>query len=106
MRTEPIESYERIYAQRHNIPVEWIRKSERLALAAFLEYQVGVHVLSVPNARRIYVAQYPDSNRLPVPKTIKDMLWNTTTQDDRYALGSVINMIKPYDDSIREVKPL
>ena len=98
-------NYEKVYAQRHNIPEHWIRVNPRLQLAAFLEWQIATEVLSVSDARRRYVKEYPESNRLAVPKTtIHEDGFHY--QDHRYALGSVLNLIRPYVDSIREVNGL
>lgn len=101
---DPFKDYEKAYATRHKIPTHWIRQNERLMLACFLEWQVATHVLSLPDARRMYCNEYPDANRLAVGKTVINPSRGTVVQDHNYALGSVLQMIQPYDDSIREVK--
>ena len=110
MKTQYILStYDYEYAKHHDIPVEWIPKSERLQLASYLEYLVSDQTLTLPDARRRYVQEYPESNRLDVPKTIyfwKDGVY-TYKHDWTYAKGSVLSMIAPYEDEkrspIREV---
>lgn len=100
-----VDNYQKIYAERHKIPLHLIMESERLQLASFLEYQVAMHILSLPDARRRYCKEYPEANRINVPITRmngKGELY----QDEKYALGSVLSMILPYDDSIREVKKI
>lgn len=92
--------YQLDYAKRHNIPAHWITENERLELAAFLEQLVSTQTLSLTEARRRYVNNYPDSNRLPVPKYIYDRKENTYFIDHNYALGSVLNMIQPMNDCI------
>lgn len=100
-----LDNYQKIYAQRHNIPVHWIKDNERLQLAAFLEYQVALHIFSLPDARRRYVKEFPDSNRLPVPISRMNGKGELYL-DYNYCKGSVLEMIQAYDDSIREVKSL
>lgn len=92
--------YQLDYAKRHGIPADWIHQSERLELAAFLEQLVTTHTISLTEARRRYVNNYPDSNRLPVPKYVYDMVNNTYFIDHDYALGSVLNMVQPTPDCI------
>lgn len=94
--------YERVYATRHNFPEEWIRSEPKLQLAAQLEWQMANHIISVRHARRLFVEQYPESNRLPVGRTIVES-YGYAHQDERYALGSVLSLIEPYEDSIREL---
>jgi hypothetical protein len=101
----PFQAYEKIYAQRHKLPTDWVRQNPRLQLAAILEWQVATHTITVPHARRLFVKEYPDSNRLPVPKTVYEE-GGYFYHDEKYALGSVLNLIMPYEDSIREVKGL
>jgi hypothetical protein len=98
-----VDNYQKIYAERHKIPLHLIMESERLQLASFLEYQVALHVLSVPDARRRYVREYPESNRTNVPITRMNGKGETYT-DYNYCKGSVLEMIQAYDDSIREVR--
>lgn len=100
-----IDNYQKIYAERHSIPVHWIKDNERLQLAAFLEYQVALHIFSVSDARRRYCREYPEANRTNVPITRMNGKGELYL-DEKYALGSVLNMILPYDDSIMEVKNL
>lgn len=97
-----LEDYQLSYAQRHHIPAHWILKEERLELAAFLEHMIYTHTLTVRDARRRFVEQYPDSNRLAVGKTIYEWINGVYTyhNDDKYAVGSVLNLIQPFDDSI------
>lgn len=95
--------YERIYSERHGVPEEWVRLNPRLQLAAFLEWQCGMGIITVPHARRLYCKEYPEANRLAVPKTVYEGE-GYYYQDKKYALGSVLSLIKPYDDSIREVR--
>lgn len=82
--------YHKIYAKRHNLSAIEVAKSEWADLAAFLEFQTGVEGglrLTVLEARKRFVEQYPDSNCSP---------WNNPKK-------SVINIIKPYENSIREI---
>lgn len=97
------QTYERIYAERHNFPEHWVRINPKLQLAAFLEWQVATKVLSIKQARLRYVSEHPESNRQAVPKTTicED---GFHYRDDRYALGSVLNLIQPYHDSVREAE--
>ena len=98
-------TYETVYAQRHNIDTEIVRNNQRYQLAASLEWMIATKVMSVSEARRKYCEDYPEANRMPLPITRingKGFKW----QDERYASESVLEMIKPYDDSIREVKDL
>lgn len=96
-------TYESIYAEKHNFPEHWVRLNPKLQLAAFLEWQVATKILSVAEARRKFVIEYPESNRLSVPKTTvcED---GFHYRDDRYAIGSVLNLIQGYQDSIRQVE--
>jgi hypothetical protein len=97
------QTYEKIYAQRHKLPTDWVRQNPRLQLAAILEWQIATHTITVPHARRLFVKEYPDSNRLPVGKTVCEP-GDYKYYDEKYALGSVLNLIMPYEDSIREVQ--
>lgn len=94
--------YEKVYATRHRFPEEAVRSHPKLQLAAQLEWQIANHIISVRHARRIFVEQYPESNRLAVGKTIIED-YGYRHQDERYALGSVLSLIEPYEDSIREL---
>lgn len=80
--------YHEIYAERHKLSAFAVSRSEAFDLAAVLEFQVGTQSLSVSKARRIFVETYPQSNCLSIYKE------------------SVINIIKPYEDSIREIQPI
>lgn len=100
---EPIQQYEKVYALRRSIPVEWVRDNERLALAAFLEWEMVVDNLSCYQARKKYVAQYPESNRQAVGRTIATW-FGYKTEDKDYAKGSVLEMIKPYDLTERSLE--
>lgn len=64
-----------------------VMRSEKLSLAAVLEYNVGRKTMTVSQARYAYVSQYPESNRLPDVKDLFD--------------GSVISLIQPYEESLR-----
>lgn len=94
--------YEKVYATRHNFPEDWIRSQPKLQLAAQLEWQIANHIISVRHARRLFVESYPESNRLAVGKTVVES-YGYSHQDQRYALGSVLSLIEPYEDSIREL---
>ncbi len=99
---DPLQQYEVLYAKRRSIDPEWIRQNERLQLAAFLEWEMIVGNLSCYQARKKYVSEYPESNRLAVPLT-KKTWYGYVTQDTSYAKGSVLEMIKPYSDTERSL---
>lgn len=94
------EPYQLAYAERHHIPAHWILENEKLELAAFLEHMIKTHTLTVSDARRRFVNNYPESNRLPVPKYIYDRVENTYKIDHNYERGSVLSLIQAFDDSI------
>lgn len=101
--TEPIQQYEKLYALRRSIPVEWIRANERLALAAYLEWLMVSGDLTCYQARKKFVSEYPESNRLNVPKTIIEH-YGYKYIDENYARGSVLEMIKPYEGTERTLE--
>ena len=96
------EQWQLDYATRHHIPADWILSNERLGLAAFLEWQVKLHILTITDARRRYVNEYPEANRGDVP--MYKYLWIDGVYsykiDHDYAKGSVLNMIQPFEDSL------
>jgi hypothetical protein len=102
MNRDPLQQYEVLYAKRRSIPSEWVRENERLQLAAFLEWEMIVGNLTCYQARKKYVAQYPESNRLAVSLT-KRTWFGYVTEDKEYAKGSVLEMIKPYDQTERSL---
>lgn len=88
--------YHKIYSERHNLPVEKIAANEPLDYAAFLEWRCGIDladatdeqidlILSLSEARYLFVDRYPKSN----------CIW--------YYKESVCNLILPYDCTIREI---
>lgn len=99
---DPYQQYEIVYAVRRSIPKEWVRENERLALAAFLEWEMVVDNLTCYQARKKYVETYPESNRLAVSR-YQVTSFGYVTHDKDYAKGSVLEMIKPYDDSERSL---
>lgn len=92
--------YQLQYAKKHGIPADTILDDERLEMAAFLENLVRTQTMTVSDARRRFVNEYPEANRLPVPKYVYDKTNNTYWIDSKYADGSVLNLIQPYDDSL------
>lgn len=108
MKHEPIVQYEMLYALRRSIPVEWVRQNERLALASFLEWEIVTGTLTVYEARKKYVSNYPESNRLAVSRTLVELYvgGKYTKEDKNYAHGSVLEMVKPYDNCERELETL
>lgn len=98
-----LENYEKIYLARHpDIKEEWIRKVPQIQLAASLEWQVANQTITLYKARKQFIALYPECNRLAVGKTVIEA-YGYVHQDHNYALGSVLSLIEPYDDSIREL---
>lgn len=93
------QQYQLTYAEHHRIPAHWILEQPELELAAFLEHMILTHVMSVTDARRRFVKEFPKSNRLPVSRKIiyPD---NTFIYDEKYAFGSVLNLITGWEDSI------
>lgn len=96
--------YEEIYAERHGYTYEQVKHHPKLQLAAFLEWQVANHQLTVYEARKRFVAEdkYPESNRIAVGKTVITE-YGYKYQDKDYAKGSVLELIQAYEDSIREL---
>jgi hypothetical protein len=99
------EPYQLAYAERHHIPAHLIHEYEKLELAAFLEHMIKTHTLSVSDARRRFVNNYPDSNRLPVGRTIIDEN-NEYVNDEQYIMTSVLWLIQPFEDSIWDIPQL
>lgn len=95
-------NYLQIYAKRHKISLDKVKESEVLTYAAFLEWQLARHILSVRDARRLFVREYPKSNRLNVSRFVIDE-FGIKREDKLYKYGSVLELIKPYEDSIRRV---
>jgi|SRR5882672_1913656 len=93
---EANQMYEQLYATRRNIPIEWVHNNERLQFAAYLEWQVETGMLDLYQARKKYVAEYPESNRLAVSKTVIEH-YGYKYEDKRYAAGSVLSMIQNYE---------
>src|SRR4030095_527756 len=91
--------YQLAYAKRHHIPAHWLLLEERVEFAAFLEWMVFIHTISLLAARYKYLEYYPEANRLPVSKKIIHTD-NTYEYDENYAFGSVLNLIQPFEDSI------
>lgn len=97
-----IQKYQRAYAERHHIPVDWVLKEEKLELAAFLEEMLRLQILTVRDARNRFCNEYPEARRIDVPLYKYQWIDGTYTYkiDQNYRLGSVINLIQPFDDSI------
>lgn len=93
------EPYQIAYAKKHHIPADSVKEIPQLELAAFLEHMIFTNVLSVTDARRRFVNEYPESNRQAVSRKIiyPD---NTFIYDEKYAFGSVLNLITGWEDSI------
>ncbi len=102
MNRDPLQQYEVLYAKRRSIDPNWVRENERLQLASWLEWLMITGDLTCYQARKKYVGEYPESNRLAVPLT-KKTYFGYVTQDKEYAKGSVLEMIKPYNDTERSL---
>lgn len=97
------QTYHKLYAKRHNIPVLCIIQNEKLEYASLIEFLVGTQKLSLVEGRRMFVDNFPKHNNITSKVTTIDQAGR---KKEVVKNISVMVMIQPYPDSIIGIKNL
>lgn len=84
--------YIRVYSKRHDLPPRIVQETSILHQAALLEFQSGINQLTITEARRRFVKQFPFTNCIESSAKL-------CSAGGKLFIASVLCMVVPYPTS-------